>query len=185
MGYLNTETPTTADHRPSPKNKVYWTVKGYWNVRCNMLFFCSWKPWKCHNTEKWISFLFPVVCLAAPITLPTARACYSTDFRSVNSAKNTIKSLNFTSGQITLIRGVTVVLGDNYKFLRSSLRNFLPAPVSYLPQCPVLTPSALLPTRRKTKLEMLHHHKKKPAMFKAGYPDERLEMTVCKPNSSI
>jgi hypothetical protein len=34
----------------------------------------SLNPWKCHNTEKWISFLFRVVCLATPITLPTARA---------------------------------------------------------------------------------------------------------------
>jgi len=126
-----------------------------------LFFFLSLKPWKCNNTEKWISVLFPVVCLVAPITLPTATACYSTDFRSVISAKNVIKSLHFTSGQISLLRGVMVVLGDKYKFLRSSLRNFLPAPVSYLPQCPVLTPSALLPTRRKTKLEMLHHYQKK------------------------
>ena len=43
-GYLNTETPITADHRPSPRNKVYWTVKGYWNVRCNMLFYAPWNP---------------------------------------------------------------------------------------------------------------------------------------------
>ena len=106
--------------------------------------------------------LFLSFCLPdAPITLPTARAYYSTDFRSVISAKNTLKSFNFTSGQITLLKGVMVVLGDNYKILRSSLRNFLPVPVSYLPQCPVLTPSALLPTRRKTKLEMLHYYKKK------------------------
>jgi hypothetical protein len=74
--------------------------------------FSSLKPWKCHNADRWISFLFQVVCLAAPINLPTASAFYSkcactleslndiakTDFRSVINPKEYTKITYFYSG---------------------------------------------------------------------------------------
>jgi len=75
------------------------------------LFF-SLKPWKCHNNDRWISFLFWVVCLAAPINLPTASTFYSkcacsseslgdiaeTNLRSVINPKEYIKITYFYSG---------------------------------------------------------------------------------------
>jgi hypothetical protein len=70
---------------------------------------------KYHNSGGWISFLFWIVCLAAPIKLPTSSACYSKcacsedlDFRSVIRAKSAVKPPNFTLGQILLLHGVTV-----------------------------------------------------------------------------
>jgi hypothetical protein len=74
------------------------------------------KSRKCHNTGGWISFLFWVVCLAAPTNLPTSCACYSKcacseeqahlGFRSVIRAKSTVKPPNFTSVQISFLRAV-------------------------------------------------------------------------------
>jgi hypothetical protein len=123
------------------------------------VIFCSLKPWKCHNTDRWISFLFLVVCLAAhiPVRLPTASARYYTDFRSVISATNTIKHLILPRDKrhCSEVLRLCLVITTN-----SSLRNSLPTPVSYFPQRPVLTRSALLPSRRETKLEMLHDYKR-------------------------
>ena len=77
----------------------------------------SLKSRKYHNSGGWISFLFWVVYLAAPINLPTSRVCYCKctcseeqahlDFRSVIRAKSTVKPPIFTSGQILLLHGVT------------------------------------------------------------------------------
>ena len=74
--------------------------------------FSSLKPWKCYDTDRWISFLFWVVCLAAPINLPIASAFYSKcactseslgdiakrDFSSVINPKEYIKITYFYSG---------------------------------------------------------------------------------------
>ena len=71
---------------------------------------------KCHNNGGWISVFFWVVCLAAPIKLPTSSACYSKcacseeqahlELRSVIRAKSTVKSPNFNSGQISSLHDV-------------------------------------------------------------------------------
>jgi len=38
--------------------------------------FSSLKHWKCHNTGGWVNFLFRVVCLDAPVNLPSVIAFY-------------------------------------------------------------------------------------------------------------
>jgi hypothetical protein len=78
--------PRTTDLHQGTRSAELSEVNGTFGTIC---CFMSPKPLRVSNTEGWTSSLFRVVCLAALISQPTASACYSMDFRSVISTKNT------------------------------------------------------------------------------------------------